>query len=110
MNGTCVPDCDEYQCKHKHYRYAKCVNGKCVPDCNQYECAKKYDQCIKGKCVPTCDEYKCAAVGGKYFQGVCKKKCCRGASGPNAVYIGVEDTYYANNCTIPCPYLGTGIP
>ena len=109
INGKCVPDCDEPACKAKHYGYAKCINGKCVPDYDPPACALKYGVCKKGKCEPTCDEYECASKGSKCFKGVCKIKCCRGTSGANAVYVGSEDTYYADNCNTSCPYLGTGV-
>ena len=114
-NQSCVaghpnPNCIEEECKKKHYGYAKCINDVCVPDCVPKVCALQYGVCKNGKCVPTCDEMECAARGGKCFQGVCKIKCCRGTSGPNAVYVAAEDTYYADTCNIPCPYLGTGVP
>ena len=101
--------CNELECKLKHGGYGKCINDKCVPDCDPVECAKKYGICEKGKCKPTCDEMECAAKGGKCFEGVCKIKCCRGASGPNHIYVAAEDTYYADNCDSSCPYLGTGV-
>ena len=114
-NQSCVaghpkPNCIEEECKKKHYGYAKCINDICVPDCVPKLCALQYGVCKNGICVPTCDEMECATRGGKCFQGVCKIKCCRGTSGPNAIYVAAEDTYYADTCNIPCPYLGTGVP
>ena len=107
IDDVCVPDCDPVECAKK---YGECKYGKCVPKCNPVECAKKYGECKYGKCVPKCNPVECAAKGGKCFQGVCKMKCCRATSGPSAVYVPIEDTYYADTCNTPCPYLGTGIP